>query len=89
MNKPNFSTDEIREKVYAVVYEVSGIEIAKINDGLSIGDDIAPSSLDRVSLFMALEDEFATSVDEDEVQEINTVGDLIKFVEKKAKAAAS
>ena len=84
MNQAVFTSDEIRQKVYSVVFEVSGIETSKLDDKLTVNDDIAPRSLDRVTLFMALEDEFSTSVAEEELQDIVTLGDLIKYVERKA-----
>ncbi len=89
MNQPHYTKEEIRQKIYSVVFEVSGIEVPKLNVDLSINDDIAPTSLDRVSLFMALEDEFSNSVAEDEVQDIKTLGDLINFIEGKAKSAST
>jgi len=83
MNQVSYTSEEIRKKVYSVVCEVSGIETSELKNSLSISDDIAPRSLDRVTLFMALEDEFSTSVAEEELQGIDTLGDLISFVENK------
>ncbi len=84
MTQTSYTAEEIRQKVYSVVFEVSGIETSKLDDKLTVNDDIAPRSLDRVTLFMALEDEFSTSVAEEELQDIVTLGDLIKYVERKA-----
>jgi acyl carrier protein len=89
MNQATYTPEEIRQKVYSVVFEVSGIETSKLNSNLSINDDIAPVSLDRVTLFMALEDEFSTTVAEDELQDIVTLGDLVTYVEDKAKLGSS
>ena len=85
MNQPLYSPEEVRQKVISVVSEVSAIDISKLSMDLSISDDIAPSSLDRVTLFLALEDEFSRSIAEDELEDINTLQDLINFVERKAK----
>ena len=85
MNQPLYSPEEVRQKVISVVSEVSAIDISKLSMDLSISDDIAPSSLDRVTLFMALEDEFSRSIAEDELEDINTLQDLISFVERKAR----
>jgi len=89
MNQPRITSEEIRQKIYSVVAEVAGIETSKLDSDLSINDDIARNSLDRVTLFMALEDEFSTSVAEDELQGIETLGDLLNFVELKAKSLSS
>lgn len=84
MNKALYLPQEVRQKVISVVSEVSAIDISKLSMDLSIRDDIAPSSLDRLTLFMALEDEFSRSIAEDELEDINTLQDLISFVERKA-----
>lgn len=89
MNSSAYTVAEIRQKVLSVVYEISGIEISELNMDMSISDDIAPSSLDRVTLFMALEDEFSHSIAEEELQDIQTLQDLIDFVEYEAKSASS
>lgn len=89
MNQPRITSEDIHQKVYSVVAEVSGIDVSKLKMDLSINDEIAPSSLDRVTLFMALEDEFSTSVAEDELQDIETLKDLIDFVERKAELAST
>ena len=78
---------EIRNTVHSVVSEVSGLEPSELNPELSIAEDIAPTSLDRVTLFMALEDEFSSSIPEEELQGIKTLGDLVSFVEHKFSAA--
>ena len=88
MSQPTYTPEELQQKVYSVVYEVSGIEMSKLDNSLSISGDIAPNSLDRVTLFLALEDEFSTSVAEEKVQDIETLGDLIRFVEAQAELSA-
>lgn len=84
MNQTLYSSEQIRQKVVSVVSELSAIDVEKLSMDLSIRDDIAPSSLDRVTLFMALEDEFSRSIAEDELEDIDTLQDLISFVERKA-----
>ena len=83
MNQQNLTSKDILQKIYTVVFEVSGIETSQLNAELSINEEIAPSSLDRLTLLMALEDEFSGSIAEEELKDILTLGDLIKFVEGK------
>ena len=89
MNPPPYTSAEINQKVFSVVSLLSGIEISKLHMNLSINDDIAINSLDRVSLLMALEDEFSKSIAEDELQGIENLQDLINFVERKANTVSS
>lgn len=88
MSQATYTPEELQKKVYSVVCEVSGIETSKLDNSLSISGDIAPNSLDRVTLFLALEDEFSTSVAEEKVQDIETLGDLVRFVEAQAELSA-
>lgn len=54
-----------------------------ISEASSITDDLGADSLDVVDLVMALEDEFSVEIPEDEVENIKTVGDIVKYIEDK------
>ena len=47
-------------------------------------DDIDADSLDVVELVMALEEEFDLEISDQEIENINTVGDVVKFIESKS-----
>lgn len=89
MTQHHLTAEEIREKVFSVISEVSGLELSQLDMSLSIREDIAPSSLDLVTLFMALEDEFSKTIAEDEFQNIVSLGDLIGFVEHTFKTSTA
>lgn len=89
MQDRQFTPDEIRQTIYTVVFEVSGIEVSELRPELSISDDLVPSSLDRVTLLMALEDEFSRSIPEEELKDIHTLGDLVNFVQEKYRVLSS
>ena len=54
-----------------------------ITEASSITDDLGADSLDVVDLVMALEDEFSVEIPEDEVENIKTVGDIVRYIEDK------
>ena len=89
MTKEQLTPEEIRQKILTVVFEVTGVETSELKPELSINDDLVPSSLDRVTLLMALEDEFSRSIPEDELKDIETLGDLVDFVQEKYRLLAS
>lgn len=70
------------EKVKAIIAKELNIDEAKITMESSLSEDLGADSLDAVELIMALEDEFGLSVSDEDAQNIHTVGDIVKIVEK-------
>ena len=54
-----------------------------ITEGTSITDDLGADSLDVVDLVVAVNDKFNVEIPDDEVENIKTVGDLVKYIEDK------
>ncbi len=72
----------IREKVYEIVAEQMGVEKSEINDSTNFVNDLNADSLDTVELVMEFEDEFETSIPDEEAEKIQTVGQAIEFIKK-------
>ncbi|MDE7194870.1 MAG: acyl carrier protein [Oscillospiraceae bacterium] len=72
---------EILEKVKKLISEQLDVEEANIQESSSIADDLGADSLDVVDLVMAIEDEFSIEIPEDQVENIKTVGDIVKYIE--------
>ncbi len=71
------------EKVKQLIAEQLSVEENEITESSSIQDDLGADSLDVVDLVMALEDEFNIEIPEDQVENIKTVGDIVKYIEDK------
>ncbi len=71
------------EKVKELIAEQLSVEENEITESSSIQDDLGADSLDVVDLVMALEDEFNIEIPEDQVENIKTVGDIVKYIEDK------
>ncbi len=69
------------EKVKAILSEQFDVEEDSITQDTSIADDLGADSLDVVDLLMSLEDEFEIEVPDDEIENIKTVGELVKYIE--------
>ena len=78
---------EIENRVLAVLREILALDGEPIGLDASIVEDLATTSLDRVSLFMALEDEFNGTLPEQEVQQVKTVRDIVDYIECRLPAA--
>lgn len=47
----------------------------------NIATDLGADSLDVVELLIAIEDEFDVEIPDEEIENIKTVGDLVKYIE--------
>lgn len=72
----------IFEKVKELVAEQLGVAEEDITESSNIQDDLGADSLDVVDLVMALEDEFEVEIPEDKVENMKTIGDIVKFIEE-------
>jgi len=69
------------ERFQKCAVEVLSVEADQVKPEASFADDLDADSLDLVELVMALEEEFDVTVEEEELEGIDTVGaafDLIK-----------
>ena len=75
---------DIFEKVKDLIAEQLDVaDKNSITENSNITDDLGADSLDVVDLVMALEDEFSVDIPEDQVENIKTVGDIVKYIEDK------
>ncbi len=75
---------ETFEKIRDIIAEQLDVaDKDSITETSVITDDLGADSLDVVDLVMAIEDEFSVEIPEDEVENIKTVGDIVKYVEDK------
>ena len=72
------------EKVRDILVEQLDVEEVKVSMEASIMDDLGADSLDIVDLVMSLEDEFGVEIPDDQVENIKTVGDIVKYIEDNA-----
>ena len=71
----------IFEKIKKIIAEQLDVEESTITEASSITDDLGADSLDVVDLVMSIEDEFGVEIPEDQVENIKTVGDIVKYIE--------
>ena len=69
------------DTVKNLISEQLDVKADDITEASNIQDDLGADSLDFVDLVMALEDEFDVEIPEDQVENIKTVGDIVKFIE--------
>jgi len=72
----------IEEKVKELIAENLGVDADKVLPEASFVDDLDADSLDQVELILALEEEFDTTIPEEEASKITTVGEAINYINK-------
>jgi acyl carrier protein len=76
--------DEIEQKVIKIMCDQFNVPKESVSREKSIVNDLGADSLDSAELVMEIEDTFDVSIADKDVEKIKTVGDVIKYVEKKA-----
>ena len=80
MEIKNVNEAEIEAKVIEIVAEQMGVEKGEITRDTSFTNDLNADSLDTVELVMEFEDEFDTTIPDDQAEKINTVGQAIDYI---------
>ena len=71
------------EKVKAIIVEQFELEEGTVTEETNFLTDLGADSLDVVELAMNIEDEFGLGeISEEEIRSIQTVGDLVAYVER-------
>ena len=71
---------EIEDKVISIIGEQMGVDKGEINRDTNFVNDLNADSLDTVELIMEFEDEFETSIPDEQAEKIQTVGQAIEFI---------
>lgn len=72
----------VYEKITEIIAVQFNVEEDSLNKDTSFRDDLNADSLDLVELIMAIEDEFDLEVDDEGMEDIETVGDVVESIEK-------
>lgn len=74
----------IFEKVAAILAVQLDAEEESITLETNLVDDLGADSLDVVDLVMTLEDEFDMEIPDEDVVDVHTVGDIVKYLEDRS-----
>ena len=72
----------IESKVKAIIVDKLGVEESQVTPEASFTADLNADSLDTVELIMEFEKEFGISSPDEDTTKINTVQDVIAYIEK-------
>ena len=72
----------IFEKLKPIIADQLGVKMENITPQSSFKDDFDADSLDMVDLTMEIEDEFAIEISDKVAATLQTVGDVLTYIEK-------
>jgi acyl carrier protein len=75
----------VEDKVREIIVEQLGVSPEEVVPEASFIDDLGADSLDIVELVMAIEEEFALEIPDDDAEKIQTIQDAISYVEERVK----
>jgi acyl carrier protein len=79
-----FMADNIQEKVRDIIVEQLGVNPEQVTPEAKFIEDLGADSLDTVELVMAFEEEFGIDVPDEEAEKLQSVGDVVRYVEENA-----
>ena len=69
------------QRVKEIIVEQLGVNADQVTSDAKFIEDLGADSLDTVELVMALEEEFGHEIPDDEAEKLQSVGDVIKYIE--------
>lgn len=79
-------SEELRAKIYQLVCDQLGVEKSQVRPEATLLDDLGADSLDVVEMVMALEETFDLEIPDEDVEGIQTVGDVESYLAKRIAA---
>lgn len=71
------------EKIKELLVDQLGVDDEDVTLDASFKDDLGADSLDLFEMVMSLEEEYGMEVPAEELENIETVGDMIEYMESK------
>ena len=73
---------EIFDRIVTIIQERQG-EVFIVTESLSLKDDLDADSVDLMEFILTLEDEFNIEISDEEIDQLQSVGDVVKIIQAK------
>ncbi len=70
------------QRVKEIIVEQLGVNPDQVTPDAKFIEDLGADSLDTVELVMALEEEFGHEIPDEEAEKLQSVGDVIKYIDE-------
>lgn len=71
------------EKLQGIIVDKLSVEASEVTLTATFREDLGADSLDLFEVIMGIEEEFGVSVDNEDLEQIQTVGDAVKYIEER------
>ena len=75
------SDNSLADQIGKIIVEQLGVNEDQVKPEAKFIEDLGADSLDTVELVMALEEEFGTEIPDGDAEKLQSVGNVIKFIE--------
>lgn len=72
----------MKEKILNIIAEQFNLDVDELDEGMSFQDDLNADSIEIVELIMTIEEEFDTEVPEEDLEKLQTIGDVVDYLEE-------
>ena len=72
----------IEQRIKDIIVDQLNVNADQVTPEAKFIEDLGADSLDTVELVMALEEEFGVEIPDEEAEKLQTVGDVLKYVEE-------
>ena len=79
---------ELFEEIKAIIVDIMALEEDQIQMTSNFRDDLGADSLDLVELIMAFEDEFGGQIPDEDVSQITSVEEAVRYVQDRMEKGA-
>ena len=76
------SQQEILAELAQIVNEIAGVPAADVTPEKTFLDDLDVDSLSMVEIATAAEDKFGIRIPDDDLKDLKTVGDAVRYIEQ-------
>lgn len=75
---------DIFEQVKKILCDQLDLDEEQVTEDSEVIDDLGADSLDIVDLVMTLEEDFDTEIPDEDIENLRTVGDIVKYIEERS-----
>ncbi|ADZ84750.1 acyl carrier protein [Cellulosilyticum sp. ST5] len=71
------------ERLQAVIADKLSVEVSEVTPEATFREDLGADSLDLFEVVMGIEEEFGISIENEDLEKIQTVGDALAYITDK------